>query len=165
MAIKIASDLVMDVMRAAEPQRLAMARARLANAPAKTSTATATQFAATPANTKAVAAKHTAHQQFEAAMLRSFTEQMMPKEASSFYGEGTAANIWRSVQVDLMSQNLAKAGGIGIADMLDKSEAKSAASKTAETLALNELGGGGAGTTQLAVTPEWPYFQRASGAD
>ena len=163
MAIKVASDLVMDVMRAAEPQRLAAAKSRLVGKSVEKIDVASSQPAATATATKVSAKEHKAHQQFEAAMLRSFTEQMMPKEASSFYGEGTAANIWRSVQVDVMSQNLAKAGGIGIADMLDN--ASVAKSKTAETLALNELGGASTNETQLATAPDWPYFQRASGAE
>ncbi len=60
-------------------------------------------------------------QQFEAMMLRNFVEEMMPKQTASLYGEGTAGEIWRSMQVDYMSQEMAKSGGIGIASLLSSS--------------------------------------------
>lgn len=165
MSVKLSTDLVMDVMRAAAPQRAAMARANLTGSQDVSRKDSVSRLSASPAATEASAAQKKAHQQFEAAMLRNFTEQMMPKEASSFYGEGTAAGIWRSMQVDLMSNNLAKAGGIGIADMLDKQSGKQATQKTAETLALNELTPAAASGQQLTTATEWPYFNRTEQAE
>lgn len=165
MSVKLSTDLVMDVMRAAAPQRAATARASLTGIQGASKKDSVSRLNASPAATEVSAAQKKAHQQFEAAMLRNFTEQMMPKEASSFYGEGTAAGIWRSMQVDLMSNNLAKAGGIGIAEMLDKDSIRQASQKTAETLALNELAPAASPTQQLTTATEWPYFNRTDGAE
>ena len=88
------TDLVLDVMRAAEPQKLAAASQRLSGgggSNVRPWQPPARRSRAAPGR----AAK--AHQQFESAMLRTFTEQMMPKDTSSLYGEGTAADIWRSL--------------------------------------------------------------------
>ena len=174
MAIAITSDLVLDVMRAASPQKVASATARLSGKP---SPAAAAAFAAEvnasgkvrnkseariasagePASTTASnsTARAKAHQKFEAAMLRSFTEDMLPARASSLYGEGTAGDIWRSLQVDLMSQKLASAGGIGIAEMLNKFDDRA---QTAKSLSLNEIGGSARTGTSLSGKADWPYF-------
>lgn len=153
MAISLTTDIVADVLRAAEPQRLTAARRRLVPE-AQLAQVQATGKAHASAAKNEARAK--AHQQFEAVMLRSFTEQMMPKEASSIYGEGTAANVWRSLQVDLMSQQLAKSGGIGIAKMLDR--ISTAEANTAASLGLNELSGASSRSTSLSTAGEWPYF-------
>lgn len=150
MGISITSDLVMDVMRAAEPRKLAMARQKLGG----TSAVADLDKPESPQ----LAARAKAHQEFEAAMLRTFTEQMMPKQASSLYGDGTAGNIWRSLQVDLMSQQMAKAGGIGIAKMLDRVPTATAPDQTAQTLGLNEISGGTQRSELLSSAAQWPYF-------
>jgi len=160
MGIRVSTDLVLDVMRAAEPQRLAAAHQRLAGGARLASAETANQ-GQSPAAQQAARIK--AHQQFEAVMLRSFTEQMMPKDASSLYGEGTAGDIWRSLQVDLMSQQIAKSGGIGIAKMLDKSAGKTM--HTAESLGLNEMSDGMHTSLQLSTSAQWPYFTAATDSE
>lgn len=157
MGIKVTTDLVLDVMRAAEPQRLAAASQRLSGGGGSNVKSVA---AATPAATPRLTAQAKAHQQFESVMLRTFTEQMMPKDTSSLYGEGTAADIWRSLQVDLMSQQIAKSGGIGIAKMLDANAGKT--SHTAESLGLNEIFGGMRQSTTLSTSAQWPYFTAAA---
>ncbi|WP_416186596.1 rod-binding protein [Fulvimarina uroteuthidis] len=57
-------------------------------------------------------------QQFEAFALRSFVESMLPSEATNFFGAGTAGNIWRSMMAEQLGNQLARGGGIGIADMI-----------------------------------------------
>jgi Rod binding domain-containing protein len=160
MGIRVSTDLVLDVMRAAEPQRLSAASQRLAGR-----TRMAAAETADPGQSQATkqAARARAHQQFEAVMLRSFTEQMMPKDTSSLYGEGTAADVWRSLQVDLMSQQIAKSGGIGIAKMLDRTAEKPV--YTAESLGLNEMSGEARGSLELSSSARWPYFTVAAGSE
>jgi Rod binding domain-containing protein len=134
MSISISTDLVLDVMKAAGPERRAAAAAKLANPQA------------------------VANQKFEAVMLRSMAEEMMPKDTSSIYGEGTAGNIWRSLQADLMSQEMAKAGGIGIARILGKTQDR--VSQGTDAAALNGIITG-TGHISLQATSEWPYFTAA----
>ncbi|MCW4113723.1 rod-binding protein [Aurantimonas sp. MSK8Z-1] len=65
------------------------------------------------------------YQKFEGFVLRTFIEDMLPSsETSSFFGTGTAGNIWRSMLAEQMGDELARSGGIGIADMLEKSRAE-----------------------------------------
>lgn len=148
MGLNLTTDLVVDVMRAAEPQKRALAASRLG--------ATSENAQASASRETGQIARAKAHQDFEAAMLRTFTEQMMPKETSSLYGEGTAANIWRSLQVDLMSQQIAKSGGIGIAKMLDR--VPTSPEHTAQSLGLNEMLGAKQRTELLSSVAQWPYF-------
>ncbi|MFD2236339.1 rod-binding protein [Aureimonas populi] len=57
-------------------------------------------------------------QQFEGFVLRTFVEAMLPQENTSFFGSGTAGGIWRSMLAEKLGDEIAAAGGIGIAEML-----------------------------------------------
>ena len=57
-------------------------------------------------------------QEFESFALRSFVESMLPSEASNFFGSGTAGNIWRSMMAEQIGEQIARAGGIGIAETI-----------------------------------------------
>jgi hypothetical protein len=61
--------------------------------------------------------------QFESFMLRSFVEEMLPSENSAFFGDGTAGNIWKSMLAERIGEEMAAAGGIGIAEMIGKHNA------------------------------------------
>lgn len=65
--------------------------------------------------------------QFESFVLRSFVETMLPKDNSSFFGSGTAGGIWRSMMAERLGDEIAAAGGIGIADLLAESRDVAAA--------------------------------------
>lgn len=68
----------------------------------------------------ATAKKPDAAQQFEAFVLQSFVEQMMPKEASSVYGSGLAGDYWKSMLSEKLAGVLAERGDIGIAEYVRK---------------------------------------------
>lgn len=55
---------------------------------------------------------------FEAVMLKEMVAQMMPREAGSIYGSGAAGGFWQSWMAGAIADQIAAAGGIGIADML-----------------------------------------------
>lgn len=57
-------------------------------------------------------------EQFEGFVLRSFVESMLPSGDSEFFGKGTAGDIWRSMLAEHIGNEIAKGGGIGIADMI-----------------------------------------------
>ncbi len=61
-------------------------------------------------------------QQFEALYLKQMLEEMMPKDSSALFGEGTAGSVWRSMLADSMATTLSKTGTIGIAQMIIKPE-------------------------------------------
>ncbi|WP_185983573.1 rod-binding protein [Aureimonas mangrovi] len=60
-------------------------------------------------------------QEFEGFVLRSFVEEMLPKENTEFFGAGMAGDVWRSMMAEKIGEEIAAAGGIGIADMLAQS--------------------------------------------
>ena len=59
-----------------------------------------------------------AHQEFEAYILQTFVESMLPKDAENTYGKGNAGSIWKSMLAEQIGGQLSKAGGIGIAERL-----------------------------------------------
>ena len=68
---------------------------------------------AAPANTPM-----TPHQEFEAFVLRSFVETMLPDDATAAYGSGTAGEIWKGMKAEHIGNAMARSGGIGIAEKL-----------------------------------------------
>ena len=56
-----------------------------------------------------------AHQEFEAFVLQTFVESMLPKDAENTYGKGSAGSIWKSMMAEQIGAQLSRAGGIGIA--------------------------------------------------
>lgn len=136
MAISLPSDIVLDVAKAADPAKYQAAAKRLSELSAP---AGATEFAnvlntvgggpvaGIPTDPHAVKTafqnqttlsggkKDDTYQQFEAFVLQTFVESMMPKDAENVFGKGTAGNIWKSMMAEQMAGQLAKAGGIGIA--------------------------------------------------
>jgi len=62
----------------------------------------------------------TPHQQFEAFVLRSFVETMLPKDAEAVFGSGTAGDVWKGMLAEKIGDELARSGGIGIAEQLAK---------------------------------------------
>lgn len=62
----------------------------------------------------------TPEQEFEAFILRSFVETMLPDDATASYGSGTAGDIWKGMQAEQIGNAMARSGGIGIAEQLAK---------------------------------------------
>lgn len=52
---------------------------------------------------------------FEAMVLRTFFENMLPKNTESVYGKGMAGDMWKSMMAEHLADATAEAGGIGIA--------------------------------------------------
>ncbi len=57
-------------------------------------------------------------QDFEAVVLQSFISSMLPENAENVYGEGTAGSVWKSMLAEQISKQMAKSGGIGIAERI-----------------------------------------------
>lgn len=138
MAISPPSDLVLDVVRAADPAQVQEAQAKLksnraafeANSLAEAGAGfqaavsilnrdTATTGAA-DSGVKAVGAKAIPEhlRKFETMVLQNFVKSMMPTESEELYGKGTAGEMWRGMMADQLGEALAKGGGIGIAESL-----------------------------------------------
>lgn len=120
MAISPPGDIVLDVMRAADPERVEAARAQLQRA-AQSAGGTAAPFhmaAAVAAPKPAEGGAGEAYRQFEAMVLGTFVQSMLPEEASSVYGEGLAGDMWKSILGQHLGEAISERGGIGIANRL-----------------------------------------------
>src|SRR5690606_23711272 len=118
-AISPPGDIVLDVMRAADPERVEAARAQLQWAAQSTAGADAPfQMAAAAAPKPADGGAGEAYRQFEAMVLGTFVQSMLPDEASSVYGEGLAGDMWKSILGQHLGEAISERGGIGIANRL-----------------------------------------------
>jgi hypothetical protein len=59
------------------------------------------------------------YRKFEAFILQMFVESML-KDASDVFGKGTAGTIWRSMLAEQIGNEMARGNGIGIAKQLAK---------------------------------------------
>lgn len=123
MAVTLPSDLIADVIQAADPAAARAAADRLAGAraanPARTVAFAALEAppiaADRPAPRAAEAVGKDPRVAFEAMVLRSFTNLMMPTGADSAFGGGLAGDYWKSMLADQIADQIANSGGIGIA--------------------------------------------------
>lgn len=152
MAIAPPSDLLLDVARAADPAKVREATAKLARLAADPSapnegfgkalaaakadgpTLAASARPATPAlqpgtaRTLRAAAqpKTDAYRKFEAVLLQTFVESMLPKDDENF-GDAASSGIYRSMMAEQLATQIANAGGIGIAKSIEKAHPAHAA--------------------------------------
>ena len=137
MAIAPPSDIVMDVVNAADPTRIQEAQERLQTASATLAATRLTQqgqgFETNVASldkTIGVSSDHAAtksaasndhktpesYRKFEAMVLQNFIQYMMPDDNSDVYGQGIAGGYWKSMMAEQIANSVAKHGGVGIAD-------------------------------------------------
>lgn len=143
MAISPPSDLLLDVARAADPAKVREATAKLARLAADPSAAndgfgkalaaakvTSASSSAAPTTTAPLPAsagslrgaahpKTDTYKKFEAVLLQNFVESMLPKDDETF-GDAASAGIYRSMMAEQLANQIANAGGIGIAKAIEK---------------------------------------------
>lgn len=68
------------------------------------------------------AAKRTpdAYTKFEAFLVQTFVESMLPSDAPNVFGSGTAGKIWKSMLAEHLANEIAKGTAFGIADKIAK---------------------------------------------
>lgn len=132
MAISPTSDLILDVARAADPQK-AMATTRALNS--ASAEGGGAGFAATlagfsPSLTRyglhtppvtlgaAETPAHKAAVGLESVLLKNFVDQMLPKDAVAVFGEGVAGDVWKSMLSEKIANEAAKSGALKLADKL-----------------------------------------------
>lgn len=59
-----------------------------------------------------------AFKRFEAMVLQTFIQNMMPKDTGSVYGGGMAGDMWKSMMAEQLAGVMSERGGIGIAGSL-----------------------------------------------
>jgi hypothetical protein len=146
MAIKPSSDIVLEVLKAADPARAQAVTQRLvalgAGEPdAGDNFTRALDAAAQPAidggppvapyaggvrdrlaslSPQAASDQKAARVQveFEASILKTFVDAILPKNESDVYGQGEAGDIWKSMLADQIAKQIAKSGAFGISKRL-----------------------------------------------
>jgi peptidoglycan hydrolase FlgJ len=125
LAISPPSDIVLDVARAAEPATLETARAKLASRAAVAGMAEV--FSVGDLRNSPLGREEStddtspkSYVDFEAMVLQTFVQAMMPKDAEDVYGGGMAGDMWKSMMSQQLGTVMADRGGIGIADSLLK---------------------------------------------
>ncbi len=158
MSIQPPSDIVLDVAQAADPVRQQAAAARLARLAAGTATAddfeSAIVGAAEPARTRGadlpstlplaqgsnlsrVSAHPTSpYQKFEAVLLQSFVQNILPRDQDLF-GDAASADECRSMLAEQIANQLAASGKIGIAKMIEAAHSGQVAALGAPNPALD----------------------------
>jgi Rod binding domain-containing protein len=144
MIVTATPDLVLDVLDAADPVAQRAATARLDALKSSDADFAATMDAAASKATAAAAdqgagqlveaqsgvvngppvrvikkpGQDEVYRKFEAFVLQTFVETMLPKESEEVFGKGTAGGIWKSMLAEQLGAQLAKGKGIGIARQL-----------------------------------------------
>lgn len=135
MAISPPSDIVLDVLNNTDPSRLEVAQAQLK---AGQATAEARRLASTDASFNATLMKDTmsdahtlkhrldgvqkkevpeTYRKFEAMVLQNFIKTMLP-DSDEVYGKGASGEIWKGMMAEKIAEEIAKEGGVGIAEQL-----------------------------------------------
>jgi Rod binding domain-containing protein len=142
MAINPPSDIVLDVVNAADPSRLLEAQAKLkagqATLQAQRLASTEHSFDSTiardhlrnNARLDAVDKKQIpeTYRKFEAMVLSNFLKSMMP-DSDEIYGKGATGEIWKGMMAEQLANEIARSGGIGIADKLSENGSTALRSK------------------------------------
>ncbi|WP_173934815.1 rod-binding protein [Chelativorans sp. Marseille-P2723] len=118
MAISLPGDILLDVARAADPEKVAQARARLQSFARATGFAAPQPAAGLRQADPVRADRPEPSVQFEAMVLQNFLQSMLPEEGDAVFGEGLSGQMWRSLLAQELGTALAKRGGIGIAERI-----------------------------------------------
>lgn len=157
MAISPPSDLIIDVVRAADPAAVQEAQAKLKASKAAFAAHSLAEsgngFGAAmnivdqsgtaaglgnPAVSAKMAEMPDEYRRFEASVLSTFVNSMLPQETEEIYGKGSAGEFWKSMMAEKIADELSKRGGVGIAEQmysqaLDRAERQGLNATTDET--------------------------------
>jgi hypothetical protein len=131
MSLAPPTDIVLEVSRAADPDRAAAVVKKLKALSAQGAAspqdfAAALDTAAAPKSPSApvlpigspVSRARKAETKLESVMLSEFIGEMLPKDAQSAYGQGFAGDMWRSMLAEKVADQIAASGRLGLATRL-----------------------------------------------
>lgn len=152
MSISPPSDIVLGVASAVDPEKYRAAAERLSNLGETATGVTASAApvssgkmggasnnvtqpvftlpskaaAGTTSNTSTSASDREmkAYKKFEAYLMQTFVESMLPKNTSEIYGSGTAGEIWRSMLAEHIANEMASGTALGIAESIANFKSK-----------------------------------------
>jgi flagellar protein FlgJ len=138
MSIFPATDIITDVARAADPEKLRIATKRLEDIGGQKAFGVGHAFALLPpaalhaTSTRSVATNDigaprlggrletlSATQKFEAFLLQGWLENILPKSGGGAYGTEAGADIWRSMMAEQISYQLARADVAGLRKLIE----------------------------------------------
>jgi flagellar protein FlgJ len=139
MARNPGSDLLSDALLAAEPQQARAAAEKLAKLAASDSAVAAAfedALAGEPAVTPSAGLRGplsvsigsqglhggkpaNPYEQFEATMLKSFFETMLPSKANAIFGSGLAGDVWKSMFAEALANAVSRTKSVGVAKELE----------------------------------------------
>jgi flagellar protein FlgJ len=61
-----------------------------------------------------------ATRKFEAFIIQSWIQTILPSQDHGFFGQGAAGGIWRSMLAEQIGNQIARSGGIGLKEMLER---------------------------------------------
>ncbi len=154
MAISPSSDLVMDVVRAADPSTLAEAQQKLQSAKASLQATrlkdknAGFEVAMNTMNSAAanagLANRATSdiktqdipkpYRQYEGVILQNFISGMLPKDSEAVFGKGNAGEIWKSMMAEQIGNTISERGGLGIAKQMYAEELSKIRNKGAQNI-------------------------------
>jgi Rod binding domain-containing protein len=136
-AISPPSDLVLDVVKAADPMQVQAAQEKLkANRAAFAATSLAENgdgFSSTvdvldrigpktglgdAKNRTKVEEVPETYRKFEAMVLQNFVKSMLPNDAENIFGKGATGDIWKGMMAEQLGNVMSEGGGIGIAKQM-----------------------------------------------
>jgi len=117
LAISPPSDIVLDVARAADPADIRKAHAELLSR-AGESDAPFEVAGVRNARASRPAEGADSFRRFEAMILQTFIQNMLPKNAEGIFGKGLAGDMWKARMSENIADVVAARGGIGIAQTL-----------------------------------------------
>lgn len=137
MSISPPSDLILDVARAADPQKAAATTRALAAASveadagagfaealdgaSRTETAVVNDDYRNPVVTTHVARESRAQKAaigFASVFLQTFVDEILPKDAVDVFGSGVAGDVWKSMLSQKIANEIAKSGALKLTDRL-----------------------------------------------
>lgn len=129
-------DLILDVLRAADPNRKREALAKLGNHVKEPSFSSAfskvetafrpiSQSTSSRPSTVDLAPPVSIGASFEAAVLTSLLQSMFPANSSELFGSGIAGSSFKSMLVEQFAKQIASSGSLGIGALLDARQGSS----------------------------------------
>jgi hypothetical protein len=97
--------------------------------------------------------------QLEAFVLQSFIQTMLPKNSQTFFGKGTAGEVWKSMLAEKLGAQIASSGQVGLAKRL----AAGRSDALAEFLPAPALGG--TARTSASLMSILPYIRSSAAVD
>jgi peptidoglycan hydrolase FlgJ len=145
-AINPPSDIMLGSMLAADPDKYQAAAARLRRlalaAPPAAAAPASRQAAPLPASPAPRPGAGDAFAQLEAFVLKTFIESMLPANAETAFGKGTAGEIWKSMLAEQLANEMARSGQVGLARRLAQG--------------LQGIGASAAAAAEVSVQPSRP---------